>query len=32
VEHGMHGSSGAGPIAKEVLQSYFADRLKKATE
>jgi penicillin-binding protein 2 len=27
VEHGLHGSSGAAPIAKAVLESYFADRL-----
>lgn len=32
VEHGLHGSSGAGPIAKAVLESYFADRLKKMAE
>ncbi len=28
VEHGLHGGSGAGPIAKKVLEAYFADRLK----
>lgn len=27
VEHGLHGSSGASPIAKAVLQAYFAERL-----
>lgn len=27
VEHGRHGASGAGPIAKAVLAKYFADRL-----
>ncbi len=27
VEHGLHGSSGASPIAKAVLEKYFADRL-----
>ncbi len=32
VEHGLHGSSGAGPIAKAVLETYFADRLKKMAE
>lgn len=29
IEHGLHGSSGAGPVAKVVLESYFADRLVK---
>lgn len=29
VEHGLHGSSGASPIAKAVLQTYFADRLEE---
>ena len=28
VEHGLHGSSGAGPIAKAVLEKYFAPRLE----
>ncbi len=32
VEHGLHGSSGAAPIAKAVLETYFADRLKKMAE
>ncbi len=27
VEHGLHGSSGAGPIARAVLKQYFADYL-----
>lgn len=27
VEHGMHGSSGAGPIAKAVLEQYFSERI-----
>jgi penicillin-binding protein 2 len=27
VEHGLHGSTGASPIAKAVLEKYFADRL-----
>jgi penicillin-binding protein 2 len=27
VEHGLHGSSGAAPIAKAVLEAYFKDRL-----
>ncbi len=29
VEHGLHGGSGAAPIAKKVLETYFADRLEK---
>ena len=28
VEHGLHGSSGAAPIARAVLEEYFKDRLK----
>ena len=28
VEHGRHGGSGAAPIAKAVLEKYFADRLQ----
>jgi len=28
VEHGLHGGSGAAPIAKAVLEKYFADRLQ----
>ncbi len=27
VEHGMHGSSGAGPIAKAVIEQYYKERL-----
>jgi len=27
VEHGLHGGSGAAPIAKAVLEKYFGDRL-----
>jgi penicillin-binding protein 2 len=27
VEHGLHGGSGAGPVAKAVIQKYFADRI-----
>ena len=27
VEHGMHGSSGAGPIAKEVIKKYFSQKI-----
>lgn len=27
VEHGLHGSSGAAPIAKAVLETYFKDRI-----
>ncbi len=29
VEHGLHGSSGAGPVARAVLEAYFKDRLEK---
>ncbi len=32
VEHGLHGSSGAAPIAKAVLEAYFADRLPEKKE
>ncbi|MCI5146765.1 MAG: penicillin-binding protein 2, partial [Candidatus Electrothrix sp. AR3] len=32
VEHGLHGGSGAAPIAKAVLEKYFADRFKKPEE
>lgn len=28
VEHGLHGSSGAGPVARAVLEAYFKDRLE----
>ena len=27
VEHGLHGGSGAAPVAKAVMQKYFADRV-----
>jgi len=27
VEHGLHGSSGAAPIARAILEAYFGDRL-----
>jgi penicillin-binding protein 2 len=27
VEHGLHGGSGAGPVAKAVLQKYFSDKM-----
>lgn len=29
VEHGLHGSSGAAPIARAVLEEYFKDRLQE---
>ena len=29
VEHGLHGSSGAAPIARAVLEVYFKDRLEE---
>ncbi|WP_417909227.1 penicillin-binding protein 2 [Candidatus Electronema sp. PJ] len=32
VEHGLHGGSAAAPIAKAVLEKYFADRLPKPEE
>jgi penicillin-binding protein 2 len=32
VEHGLHGGSAAAPIAKAVLEKYFADRLPKSDE
>jgi penicillin-binding protein 2 len=32
VEHGLHGGSSAAPIAKAVLETYFADRLGKKVE
>jgi penicillin-binding protein 2 len=32
VEHGLHGGSGAGPIARAVLNQYFSDRLNKKVE
>lgn len=32
VEHGLHGSSGAAPIARAVLEAYFKDRLQQGEE
>lgn len=32
VEHGLHGGSGAGPVAREVLEVYFGDRLGQGKE
>jgi len=32
VEHGLHGGSGAAPVAKAVLEKYFADRLQNPEE
>jgi len=32
IEHGLHGSSGAGPIARAVLEAYFADRLQQGQD
>jgi penicillin-binding protein 2 len=32
VEHGLHGGSGAAPIAQAVLKKYFADRLQDPEE
>lgn len=32
VEHGLHGGSGAGPIARAVLNQYFSDRLEQVIE
>jgi penicillin-binding protein 2 len=29
VEHGLHGGSGAAPIARAVLEAYFKDRLEQ---
>ncbi len=29
VEHGLHGGSGAGPVARAVLKEYFGDRLNQ---
>ncbi len=29
VEHGLHGNSSAGPVARAVLQQYFADQIKQ---
>jgi penicillin-binding protein 2 len=27
VEHGLHGGSSAAPVARAVMQKYFADRI-----
>lgn len=32
VEHGLHGSSGAGPIARALLNQYFTGRLNQIVE
>lgn len=32
VEHGLHGSSGAGPIARAILNQYFSGRLNQIVE
>ena len=32
VEHGLHGGSGAGPIARAVLKQYFSGRLNQIVE
>lgn len=32
VEHGLHGGSGAGPIARAILNQYFSGRLKQVAE
>lgn len=32
VEHGLHGGSGAGPIARAILNQYFSGRLKQVVE
>jgi len=32
VEHGLHGGSGAGPIARAVLNQYFSGRLNQVVE
>ena len=30
VEHGLHGGSGAGPVARAMLETYFRERLQQA--
>lgn len=30
VEHGLHGGSGAGPVARAILSEYFRDRLQES--
>lgn len=32
VEHGLHGGSGAGPIARAVLNQYFSGRLNQVVK
>lgn len=32
VEHGLHGGSGAGPVARALLEAYFADYLQAAAK
>ena len=32
VEHGLHGGSGAGPVARALLEEYFAERIALAAE
>lgn len=32
VEHGLHGGSGAGPVARAILEAYFSDSLQLAAE
>ena len=32
VEHGLHGSSGAAPVARAVLEEYFKDRLQEGEQ
>jgi len=32
VEHGLHGGSGAGPIARAVLKEYFSGRLEQEVQ
>ena len=32
VEHGLHGSSGAGPIARAILKEYFRNKLNTAQQ
>lgn len=32
VEHGLHGGSGAGPVARAMLEAYFSERLQLGAE
>lgn len=32
VEHGLHGGSGAGPVARALLEEYFSDDIQLAAE